>query len=55
MYPTAAVSGLYFANKDAKYFSVGKINIDQMDDYCNRKKVTREYVEKIISPNIGYK
>lgn len=55
MYPTAAVSGLYLASADAKYFGVGKINSDQMDDYCNRKKVSKADIEKIISPNIGYK
>jgi 5-methyltetrahydrofolate--homocysteine methyltransferase len=54
MHPGAAVSGLYFAHPDAKYFGVGKINRDQVADYAARKTVTVEYVEKWLSPNLGY-
>lgn len=54
MYPTAAVSGFYFANADSKYFAVGKILKDQVEDYAKRKNVSVEYVEKWLSPNLGY-
>jgi len=37
MYPGAAVSGLYFSHPDAKYFGVGKINDDQVNDYAKRR------------------
>ena len=54
MYPTAAVSGLYFANKNAKYFSVGKISKDQVNDYANRKSMSVEEVERWLKPNLNY-
>src|SRR6202008_1440639 len=46
MYPTAAVRGFYFAHPDSKYFAVGKIQKDQVEDYAKRKNVSVEYVEK---------
>jgi len=55
MYPTAAVSGLYFANKAAKYFSVGKITKEQVENYAQRKGVELSFVEKLIMPNLNYK
>jgi 5-methyltetrahydrofolate--homocysteine methyltransferase len=54
MYPGSAVSGLYFSHPEAKYFGVGKINRDQVADYAARKGVTVEFVEKWLSPNLGY-
>ena len=54
MHPGAAVSGLYFAHPEAKYFGVGKIDRDQVADYAARKGVTVEYVEKWLAPNLGY-
>jgi len=54
MYPTAAVSGFYFANSDSKYFAVGKIQKDQVEEYAKRKNVSVEYVEKWLAPNLGY-
>jgi 5-methyltetrahydrofolate--homocysteine methyltransferase len=54
MYPTAAVSGFYFANPQSKYFAVGKIQKDQVEEYAQRKNVSVEYVEKWLSPNLGY-
>lgn len=38
MWPAASVSGYYFANPNAKYFGLGKISKDQIEDYANRKK-----------------
>ncbi len=54
MYPTAAVSGFYFANSDSKYFAVGKISKDQVEDYAKRKGQDTNYVEKWLAPNLGY-
>ena len=54
MYPTAAVSGLYFAHPDAKYFGLGKIQADQVKDYAKRKKMKVEVVEKWLGMALGY-
>ncbi len=54
MYPTAAVSGLYFANPESHYFSLGKINRDQVQDYAKRKGMSIDEVEKWLRPNLGY-
>lgn len=54
MYPTASVSGWYFAHPDSKYFGVGKINKDQVAQYAKRKGVDIEYAEKWLSPNLNY-
>ena len=52
MYPTASVSGYYFANPKAKYFGVGKITEDQLKDYAKRKNVDLDYAKKWLSPNL---
>jgi 5-methyltetrahydrofolate--homocysteine methyltransferase len=44
MHPTASVSGLYFAHPDARYFSVGRIGTDQLDDYAARMGVSRDEI-----------
>ncbi len=54
MYPTASVSGLYFAHPDAHYFSVGKIEKDQIEDYSKRKKMKVEEVEKWLGGILAY-
>jgi len=54
MFPTAAVSGLYFANPESHYFSLGKINKDQVQDYAKRKGMSLEETEKWLRPNLGY-
>ncbi|HEV7714580.1 MAG TPA: methionine synthase [Steroidobacteraceae bacterium] len=54
MYPTAAVSGWYFSHPEARYFGVGKIDRDQVDDYAQRKAMTVEEMERWLSPNLGY-
>lgn len=54
MYPTAAVSGLYFANPDAHYFSVGKLERDQVEDYAKRKNMKVEEVEKWLGSVLAY-
>ncbi len=55
MYPTAAVSGFYFANPFAKYFNVGKISKDQVEDYAKRKGMSIEEIEKWLAPVLNYK
>ena len=54
MYPTASVSGWYFAHPDAKYFGVGKISEDQLDDYAKRKGMEKEVMEKWLGVNLNY-
>ena len=55
MYPTAAVSGYYFANAKAKYFGVGKICEDQLKDYTKRKGVDEEFARKWLNPILAGK
>ena len=54
MYPTAAVCGYYFAHPESKYFPVGKINKDQVEDYARRKDMTIAEVERWLSPVLAY-
>jgi len=54
MYPTAAVSGWYFAHPDARYFAVGKIDRDQVEDYALRKGSSVAEMQRWLSPNLGY-
>jgi 5-methyltetrahydrofolate--homocysteine methyltransferase len=54
MYPTAAVSGWYFSHPDSRYFGLGKINRDQVQDYAQRKGIEYHHVEKSLSPSLGY-
>ena len=54
MYPASSVSGFYFMHEEAKYFGLGKINKDQVEDYAKRKGMTVEVAEKWLSPNLSY-
>lgn len=54
MYPGAAVSGLYFSNPQSKYFGLGKIEKDQVEDYAKRKGMSIKEVEKWLAPNLAY-
>ncbi|MDP3920610.1 MAG: methionine synthase [Candidatus Omnitrophota bacterium] len=54
MMPAASVSGYYFAHLKAKYFALGKIERDQIEDYAARKGMSVEAVEKWLSPNLAY-
>jgi 5-methyltetrahydrofolate--homocysteine methyltransferase len=54
MYPTAAVSGWYFGHPEARYFAVGKLARDQVEDYARRKGVTLGEAERWLAPNLGY-
>lgn len=53
MWPAAAVSGYYFANKEAKYFGLGKITDDQVTDYSVRKGITKEKARKWLHPTLA--
>ncbi len=54
MYPTAAVSGWYFAAPFAQYLGVGKLQADQIADYAARKGMTLQEVEKWLGSELGY-
>ena len=54
MVPTAAVSGLYFAHPEARYFAVGKLNRDQIEDYAARKGMDLAEAERWLGPNLAY-
>ncbi|HEY9031784.1 MAG TPA: methionine synthase [Kangiella sp.] len=54
MYPTAAVSGWYFAHPESRYFGVGKIEKDQVKDYAQRKGWNLEKAEKWLAPTLNY-
>ena len=53
MWPAASVSGYYFANPEAKYFGLGKIMHDQVEDYSKRRGITIEEAKKWLNPNIA--
>ena len=55
MWPGSSVSGLYFAHPQARYFALGKIDRDQVEDYAARKGMSVEEVERWLGPNLNYK
>jgi 5-methyltetrahydrofolate--homocysteine methyltransferase len=54
MYPASSVSGLYFSHPESKYFNVGKIARDQVEEYAKRKNMTVEEIEKWLAPILAY-
>ena len=50
MSPAASVSGFYFSHPEAKYFAVGKIDRDQVEDYHRRKGMDLRTVERWLAP-----
>jgi len=54
MWPGSSVSGLYFAHPEARYFSLGKIDRDQIADYSARKGMSVSEVERWLGPNLNY-
>jgi 5-methyltetrahydrofolate--homocysteine methyltransferase len=54
MWPAASVSGFYFAHPEARYFAVGKVGKDQMEDYARRKGTDLRTIERWLSPNLNY-
>jgi 5-methyltetrahydrofolate--homocysteine methyltransferase len=53
MTPAAAVSGIYLAHPEARYFAVGRIGRDQLEDYAGRKQMPVAEAEKWLRPNLG--
>ncbi len=54
MYPAASVSGYYLAHPDSKYFGLGKIGKDQMQDYAKRRGISEKDAEKWLRPSLNY-
>jgi 5-methyltetrahydrofolate--homocysteine methyltransferase len=54
MWPGSSVSGLYFAHPESRYFSLGKIDRDQVADYSQRKEMKVAEVERWLGPNLNY-
>jgi 5-methyltetrahydrofolate--homocysteine methyltransferase len=54
MIPAAAVSGYYFWHPEARYFGVGRIGRDQVEDYAARKGMAVEEMERWLAPNLSY-
>jgi 5-methyltetrahydrofolate--homocysteine methyltransferase len=54
MWPGSSISGLYFAHPESRYFSLGKIDRDQVVDYHERKGMTVAEVERWLGPNLNY-
>jgi len=54
MIPTSSVSGFFFGHPDSKYFGLGKISEDQVASYAERKGITLEKAERLLSPNLAY-
>jgi 5-methyltetrahydrofolate--homocysteine methyltransferase len=54
MWPGSSVSGLYFAHPESRYFSLGKIDRDQVDDYHQRKGMSVAEVERWLGQNLNY-
>ncbi|WP_330745153.1 methionine synthase [Chryseobacterium sp. CP-77] len=53
MFPTASVSGYYFGSPHAKYFGLGKITADQLEDYAARRGCSIQEAKKWLSPNLA--
>jgi 5-methyltetrahydrofolate--homocysteine methyltransferase len=54
MWPGASVCGLYFSHPESRYFGVGKIERDQIEDYAARKNWTVEEAERWLAPILNY-
>jgi len=54
MHPAASVSGLYFAHPEARYFAIGRLGKDQVEDYARRKGISLSEAERWLAPNLGY-
>jgi 5-methyltetrahydrofolate--homocysteine methyltransferase len=54
MWPAAAVSGYYFSHPESRYFGLGRIHRDQVEDYARRKGMNLEDCERWLAPNLAY-
>ena len=55
MKPASSVCGCYFAHPESKYFTLGKISRDQIEDYAKRKKINPDLAETLFKPYLDYK
>ena len=53
MYPASSVSGWYFAHPQSRYFGVGKISIEQVEDYANRRDWNIQEATKWLGVSLG--
>ncbi|MFM7736495.1 MAG: methionine synthase, partial [Alphaproteobacteria bacterium] len=54
MLPAASVSGLYLGSADARYFAVGRINVDQVEAWARRKGISVKQAERLLAPSLAY-
>ncbi len=54
MQPAASVSGIYLAHPEARYFAVGRVNLDQVEAYARRKGISVKQAERLLAPNLAY-
>ena len=50
MFPASSVSGYYFSNPDSRYFGLGKIDNDQLEDYAKRRNISIDKAKKWLNP-----
>jgi 5-methyltetrahydrofolate--homocysteine methyltransferase len=53
MIPAASVSGFYFSHPQSRYFGIGKIGRDQVEEYARRRNISLAEAEKLLAPNIA--
>ena len=53
MYPAASVSGFYFSHPQARYFTVGRVDRDQVLDYARRKGIAIDEAARWLAPNLA--
>jgi 5-methyltetrahydrofolate--homocysteine methyltransferase len=54
VWPGSSVSGLYFAHPESRYFTLSKIDREQVADYAERKGMSVAEVERWLGPNLNY-
>ena len=54
MWPAASVSGYYFSHPESKYFGLGKITMDQIENYAIRRGISIDEAKKWLSPNLAH-
>jgi 5-methyltetrahydrofolate--homocysteine methyltransferase len=54
MWPASAVSGFYYSHPQSKYFGLGKIEKDQVEDYTKKRGISIEETERWLSPALNY-
>jgi 5-methyltetrahydrofolate--homocysteine methyltransferase len=54
MWPASSISGLYFSHPESRYFGIGKIERDQVEDYARRKDWSVTEAERWLAPQLNY-